>query len=69
MSTFRGRFLENLPVVSVRCGASGQTPGLVGVELTWIAADAFGDRNIEAPANRIPEKLWTGREKPRREAG
>ena len=61
--------MKNLPVVHARCGASGQTPGFVGVEMTLIAGDAFGARNIDTPEQGIAEELWTGRGKPRREAG
>ena len=70
MSTPRGHFfLKNLPVVHARCGASGYPPGFVGVEMTLIAGDAFGARNIDTSEKRIAEELWPGREKPRREAG
>jgi hypothetical protein len=37
--------------------------------MTLIAGGALGARYIDRPEKRIVEELWTGREKPGREAG
>jgi hypothetical protein len=37
--------------------------------MTLIAGDAFGARPSDTSEQRIGEELWTGRKKPRREAG
>jgi hypothetical protein len=50
-------------------GPAVNPPGFVGVEMTLIAGDALGARNMDTSEKRIAEELWPGRGKPRREAG